>query len=167
MKSNIVLIGMPGCGKSTVGVVLAKTIGKLFLDTDLSIQQYTGEILQKTINRDGIDAFLKIEEDVLSDLCCENTVIATGGSAVMSEKAMKNLSENGIIIYLDVPVDELKHRLNNITTRGIAMDPTDSIDALYEKRLPLYKKYADLTIISDNSGIEKMVEKIVDSINNI
>jgi len=158
---------MPGCGKSTIGVILAKTIGKLFLDTDLSIQQYTGEVLQNTINRDGIDAFLKIEENILSGLCCENTVIATGGSAVLSEKAMENLRKNGIIIYLDVPLQELKHRLNNITTRGIAMVPTETIESLYNKRIPLYNKYADITIKSDNSEIEKTVERIVDSIKNM
>ena len=149
-----------------VAIVLLCAVGGVFI-SDLSIQQYTGEVLQNTINRDGIDAFLKIEENILSGLCCENTVIATGGSAVLSEKAMENLRKNGIIIYLDVPLQELKHRLNNITTRGIAMVPTETIESLYNKRIPLYNKYADITIKSDNSEIEKTVERIVDSIKNM
>lgn len=165
MKSNIILIGMPAAGKSTLGVILAKTLGKQFLDTDISIQQYTGEILQDTINRDGIDTFLKIEEKVVSETICENTVIATGGSIVFSDKAMQNLKQNGIVIFLDVPLGDIKKRLSNITTRGIAMKPDKSIDSVYEERLPLYIKYADITVNSAKSGIEKTVEEIINSIN--
>lgn len=155
---------MPGAGKSTLGVVLAKTAGKLFLDTDISIQQHTGEILQETINRDGIDAFLKIEEAVVSGLECKNTVIATGGSVVFSEKAMNALKTNGIVVYLQVPLDDIKKRLNNITTRGIAMSPKDTIDEVFHQRLPLYKKYADITVNAADSCIEKAVEEIINQI---
>ena len=145
-KSNIVLIGMPGAGKSTVGVVLAKTAALEFVDTDLLIQNQTGKKLQEIIDSDGIDAFLKIEGEVISKIHCKNSVIATGGSAVFSESAMDNLSRDGVIIYLDVPLNEIKHRVDNITTRGIAMKSGETLETVYNERLPLYRKYADITV---------------------
>ena len=161
-KNNIVLIGMPGAGKSTVGVVLAKTAALEFVDTDLLIQKQTGRKLQEIIDNDGIEAFLKIEGEVISKLDCKNSVIATGGSAVFSESAMNNLSRNGIIVFLDVPLDEIKCRVNNITTRGIAMKPGETLETVYNERLPLYKKYADITV--DLADTEHTVKKILEAL---
>ena len=162
MKSNIVLIGMPGAGKSTIGVVLAKTAALEFVDTDLLIQKQTGRKLQEIIKNDGIEAFLKIEGEVISKLDCKNSVIATGGSAVFSENAMNNLSRDGIIVFLDVPLDEIKRRVNNITTRGIAMKHGETLETVYNERLPLYKKYTDITI--DLGDTEHTVKKILEEI---
>lgn len=161
-KSNIVLIGMPGAGKSTVGVILAKAAGLQFCDTDLIIQQKTGRKLQEIINSDGIEKFLKTESDVLSELSVENSVIATGGSAVYSEAAMQNLKRTGIAVWLDVPLCEVKRRIDNITTRGIVMHTGESLESIYAERLPLYRKYADITVSC--SATEETVENILKSI---
>lgn len=162
---NIVLIGMPGAGKSTVGVVLAKALGMQFVDTDLVIQQKTDKVLQKIINEKGLDFFLKTEEEIICSLELKSCVIATGGSAVLSEKAMKALAENGIIVYLDVSLEEINARINNITTRGIVMKKGESIESIYKKRLPLYQKYAALFIKADKN-LEKTVEEIISKIKN-
>ena len=161
-KSNIVLIGMPGAGKSTVGVVLAKTAALEFVDTDLLIQKQTGRKLQEIIDNDGIDAFLKIEGEVISKVDCKNSVIATGGSAVFSEIAMNNLRRDGVIVFLDVPLAEIKRRVDNITTRGIAMKPGETLETVYNERLPLYKKYADITV--DLADTEHTVKKILEAL---
>ena len=161
-KSNIVLIGMPGAGKSTVGVVLAKTAALEFVDTDLLIQKHTGRKLQEIIDNDGIDAFLKIEGEVISKVDCKNSVIATGGSAVFSEIAMNNLRRDGVIVFLDVPLAEIKRRVDNITTRGIAMKPGETLETVYNERLPLYKKYADITV--DLADTEHTVKKILEAL---
>lgn len=161
-KSNIVLIGMPGAGKSTVGVVLAKAAGLEFVDTDLLIQKQTARKLQEIINNDGLAVFLKTEKEVISGLKCQNSVIATGGSAVYSETAMNNLSCDGIIVFLDVPLDEIKRRVDNITTRGIAMKPGETLQTVYNERIPLYKKYADITVSSRNT--EQTVEEILNKL---
>ncbi len=158
--SNIVLIGMPGCGKSTIGVILAKTIGVGFVDTDLIIQQRENRLLQDIIDKDGIDAFLDCEEKAVKTVECDNTVIATGGSVVYCEDAIKHLKNNGKIFYLDVPLDEIKKRLNNISTRGIAANKNDSIDDVFIEREPLYKKYADVIIDLTDSTVEQAVEEI-------
>ena len=156
---------MPSSGKSTLGVVLAKTLGMQFVDTDLIIQQNSGKKLQQMINEEGIEAFLKTEEEVLCSLDFENSIIATGGSAVLSEKAMKYLRKNGVVIYLEASVEELKTRLNNIKTRGIAMTEGESIESIFIKRAPLYEKYADITVSSEAS-FEETVEKIITEIKN-
>ena len=153
---------MPGAGKSTIGVVLAKTAALEFVDTDILIQKQTGRKLQDIIDRDGIDEFLKIEGKVISALDCKNSVIATGGSAVFSEKAMDNLRRDGVIVYLDVPLDEIKRRVDNITTRGIAMKSGETLETVYNERLPLYRKYADITV---NCGdTEYTVKKILEAL---
>ena len=161
-NSNIVLIGMPGAGKSTVGVVLAKAAALEFVDTDLLIQKQTGRKLQDIIDRDGIDAFIKTEGEIISALDCRDCVIATGGSAVFSEKAMKNLSCDGIIVLLDVPLSEIKRRIDNITTRGIAMKAGETLETVYKERLPLYKKYADLTVTCEHT--EQTAARILNSL---
>lgn len=161
---NIVLIGMPGSGKSTVGVLLAKSLGYSFVDTDLIISRMAKKPLQKILDEDGLDCFLALEEKAGSDIICENTVIATGGSMVVSEKAMKNLGKNGKIIYIDVPIQEIKRRVTNITTRGIVFEKGETLDDVYNDRTPLYKKYADITVSFKKGSIENTVEKIIEQL---
>lgn len=158
---NIVLIGMPASGKSTVGVVLAKTLGMGFVDTDLVIQQREGRLLQDIIDSDGLTEFLSAEENAILSLNCKNSVIATGGSAVFGERAMQKLRENGTVVFLDVPLEALINRLDNIKTRGIAAKKDQSVDLILKERLPLYKKYADFTVSVQNENVETTVEKII------
>ena len=158
--ANIVLIGMPGCGKSTVGVILAKTLGIGFVDTDLIIQQRENRLLQNIIDTDGIDYFLECESSAVKSLDCDNCVVATGGSVVYKEDAIEHLKKNGKIVYLDVPLDEIKARLNNINTRGIAAQKNSSIDDIYNERVALYNKYADVIIKTEEDSVEQTVEKI-------
>lgn len=158
--ANIILIGMPGCGKSTVGVILAKTLGIGFVDTDLIIQQRENKLLQNIIDNDGIDFFLNCEAEAVKSLYCDNCVVATGGSVVYREDAIQHLKSNGKIIFLDVPLDEIKRRLNNINTRGIAAKKNKSIEDIYNERIALYNKYADIIIKIDVESVEKTVEKI-------
>ena len=132
--SNIVLIGMPGCGKSTIGVILAKTLGIGFIDTDLIIQQREKRLLQDIIDKDGIDFFLDCEAEAVKTVECDNVVIATGGSVVYREDAINHLKNDGKIFYLDVPLDEIKKRLSNISTRGIAAKKNDSIENIFAEK---------------------------------
>lgn len=164
MKNNIVLIGMPGAGKSTVGVLLAKAMNYNFIDTDLTIQQENGKKLYEIIADKGIDEFLNIENDVLSRVDAHNAVIATGGSAVYGEEAMSHLSEIGHIVYLKLSCVEIVRRVSNIKTRGIAMKKGKTIFDIYEERVPLYEKYAEIVVDCENTTIEECVEKIVNII---
>ena len=161
-KSNIVLIGMPSCGKSVTGVVLAKILNKKFVDVDLMIQERAGKGLQAIINEDGIDAFKKLEEEVLLTVDFTNAVIATGGSAIYYDAAMEHLKINGTVVYIDVPIVDIKKRLKNIKTRGVAMGKGLTLDDLYNIRKPLYEKYADVTVKSYNkNSMEDTVEAIL------
>lgn len=161
---NIVLIGMPGAGKSTIGVILAKSLLFDFCDTDLSIQKETGESLCDTIYGIGIEEFICLEENVICKLDFINSVVATGGSAVYGEKAMKKLKENGVVVYLKVSAEELQNRIKNIHTRGIAMKEGTTINELYEERAPLYEKYADVTIECDGKTAEECVDLIIEKL---
>ena len=161
---NIVLIGMPGAGKSTIGVILAKSLLFDFCDTDLSIQKETGESLCDTISRIGIDGLISLEERVRCEQNFTNSVVATGGSAVYGEKAMAKLKENGRIVHLKVSPEELQNRIKNIHTRGIAMKEGTSISDLYEERAPLYEKYADITIQCDGKTAEECVDLIINAL---
>lgn len=143
---NVVLIGMPGSGKSTVGVLLAKALGYDFLDVDLVIQKREHALLQDILDRRGLDAFLQAEEDAVRSVSCENTVIAPGGSAVCREKAARHLKSLGPVVYLKVPLAELSGRIQNLSTRGIAMEPGQTLADVMAYRAPLYDKYADLVI---------------------
>ncbi len=158
---NIVLIGMPGCGKSTVGVLLAKSLMYDFIDTDLIIQRKEGKALCEIINTQGLEEFKRIENEVLCDLQAENTVIATGGSAVYCDEGMKALKKNGKVIYLKVTPEEIKNRLKDIKTRGIAMKEGTTIDDLYKQRAPLYEKWADKIIECDGGSVEENIEKLL------
>ena len=158
---NIVLIGMPGAGKSTVGVLLAKSMLMNFCDTDLLIQGETGESLCDTIKKQGIEEFIRLEESVICSTDFKNSVVATGGSVVYGNKAMEKLKENGRIVYLKVSPDELNKRVNNIHTRGIAMKDGTTLAELYNERAPLYEKYADATIECDGKTAEECVDLII------
>lgn len=160
-NKNIVLIGMPGAGKSTIGVLLAKAINYDFLDTDLTIQNKTGRKLYEIINENGIEEFLKLENDILADISCKKTIISTGGSAIFGEEAMKNLSNNGMVVYIKLSCKEIERRVNNITTRGIVMKKGKTLADVYTERAPLYEKYADVIIETEGTSIEESVSLII------
>lgn len=161
-KGNIVLIGMPGAGKSTVGVLLAKTLGMSFIDTDLLIQEKEGRLLQEIIDGDGIKKFLKIEENVVLQVDTKNSVIATGGSVIYSKNVINHLKERGKLIYLKLGYDEIERRINNMSSRGIAIGKDQKLIDLYNERIVWYEKYADIIIDCSDATIEDVVQKIVD-----
>lgn len=159
---NIILIGMPGCGKSTVGVILAKTLGMGFVDTDLIIQQQQKNTLQSLIDAYGLDRFREFEEQALMSVQhSSDTVIATGGSAVFCSDGMSRLKEKGVCIYLDLPIAELKRRLKNIRTRGIACRKGESLEEILAEREPLYEKYADVTLECSGLTTEQIVDTVL------
>ncbi len=166
MQKNIVLIGMPASGKSTIGVLLAKTIGVGFVDTDLLIQQREHRLLQEIIDTDGIGYFLDTECAAVLDLDCQNTVIATGGSVVFRAAAMQKLRQNGTVVFLDVSLETVKRRLNNIKSRGVAADKGQSIDEIFYERLPYYRKYADIVLPSDGKTSEETVSDLIEILKN-
>lgn len=161
---NIVLIGMPGAGKSTIGVVLAKALKKKFIDTDLLIQEETGRALQEILDTDGTDAFRKIEEDIIISHRFRNTVIATGGSVVLSRKAMEHLKKDAIIVYLNVSLAEIERRLVNITTRGIVLEKGESLRTIYDHRVPLYETFADIAVNCSGHDFERVVKTILERV---
>ncbi|HOI58307.1 MULTISPECIES: shikimate kinase [unclassified Methanoculleus] len=162
--NNIILIGMPGAGKSTVGVILAKTLGMQFIDTDILIQERAGRILQEILDGEGPDAFKRIEEETILSLNPRNAVIATGGSVVCSEAAMAHLKAVGVVVYLEISYAEMEERLKNITTRGILLLPGQSLREMYDERLPLYEKYADLTVACSGEDLESVVGNVIESL---
>ena len=159
--NNIVLIGMPGAGKSTVGVLLAKTLGYAFLDTDLVIQEREGRLLQDLVDELGVEAFLDREAAASVSVDCDRTVIATGGSVVCRDRAMEHLKDLGRIVYLQLPLEELERRLSNISTRGIAMAPGETLADLFARRAPLYRNYADLTVDVGRQSLEETVALVL------
>lgn len=160
-KSNIILIGMPGVGKSTVGVLLAKATHRQFLDTDVMIQVAHGRSLQEIIDTAGTAAFLKIEEDYLCCLDNQSTVIATGGSAVYSARAMAHLRSMAKIVYLRLDIADLVRRLDNLKVRGVVMTPGQSVQDLFAKRRTLYERYADITVDCDGLTQDQVVAEIM------
>ncbi len=161
---NIVLIGMPAVGKSTIGVLLAKSLLLSFTDTDLLIQEKYKKSLCDIIKDNGTEAFLKIEEDIILNTDFKNSVIATGGSAVFGESAMNKLKESGTIIYLSLPMDEIKKRIGDIKSRGVVLTNGTTVEDIFEERKPLYEKYADVKIDCYNLTVEECVEKIIKSL---
>lgn len=164
-KNNIVLIGMPGVGKSSVGVVLAKILGYRFVDSDLLIQEQEGKLLYEIIDEQGIDGFIQVENRVNASIKCEKCIIATGGSAVYGNEAMEHLRSIGRVLYLKADYEDINGRLGNLHGRGVVLKPGQSLLDLYNERAPLYEKYAD--IIVDESGcksvsdtISKIMEKL-------
>ena len=158
---NIILIGMPGAGKSTVGVILAKTLGMRFIDTDILIQQQTGRRLQEILDEDGPDAFRQIEEEAILSLHPRDSVIATGGSVVWSRGAMGHLKSPGLVVYLEISFSEMEKRIRNITTRGIILMPGQTLREMYTSRVPLYEQYADITIPCSGEDLESVVGSII------
>ena len=161
-EENIILIGMPGAGKSTCGVLAAKMLLKNFFDTDLLIQSMESKRLQQIIDEKGVEAFKKAEEQAVLSLDIKGTVIATGGSVVYSEKAMRHLKGMGKVIYMHLSFEEMKKRIVNLSTRGIVLENGETLLDMYNERLPLYEKYADYVIDCDGNSIDLTVAEIVD-----
>lgn len=159
-KQNVILIGMPGAGKSTVGVVLAKRLGFQFLDSDLRIQQEENRLLHEIISQEGTEGFLAIENRVNASFTCKCHVIATGGSAVYSAEGMENLCEIGFVVYLKLPFESIQTRLGDLNKRGVALKENQTLRDLYEERVPLYEKYADYVVESEHLSIREVVMDI-------
>lgn len=165
-KSNVVLIGMPGSGKSTLGIVLAKIMNKQFMDADIVIQNQCDKTLQKLIDAMGPEGFIQVENEILSGLSAENTVIATGGSAVYSDEAMRHLAEIGTVVYLKISYEQLVSRLSDLQERGVVLKGGIgmSLRELYDERLPLYEKYAGITVDVDDLSITAAARKVAAAI---
>ena len=163
---NIILIGMPGAGKSTLGVVLAKILGYEFIDADLLIQGKLDKTLQKIIDACGPEGFIEVENQILSKIDAENSVIATGGSAVYSDEAMKHLAEIGTVVYLKISYDQLVHRLSDLQERGVVLKGGIgmSLKELYDERLPLYEQYAGITVDVNDLTITAAARKVADAL---
>lgn len=158
--ANVVLIGMPGCGKSTVGVLLAKAQGMSFVDTDVVLQARERRKLQTIINEIGIDAFLLREEEAILGLDCDRTVVATGGSVVYGRRAMEHLHAHGVVVYIRLPYETIQARLSNLATRGVTLRPGQTLRDLYDERVPLYEAEADIVFDAQGGDIEQTVERI-------
>ena len=162
---NIVLIGMPGCGKSTLGVLLAKALMMDFVDTDLIMQKQFGKPLQQLVDELGTEGFSRAEEACICSLQFENTVIATGGSVALEEKAMEHLSRNGAIVFVKLTYETIESRLKNISTRGITLKKGQTLRDLYDYRQPYYRRWGQLVVEADGQDIEQTVETLVKKLN--
>lgn len=160
-QKNIVLIGMPGAGKSTVGVVLAKKLGFAFLDSDLLIQSREGKLLHEIIEEQGVEKFWAIEEETNLSIDAGRTVIATGGSVIYGSRAMEHLGQNGVIVYLQLSCEEIARRLGDLSERGVTLREGQTLETLYAERVPLYEKYAHVTMACEGLSIREIVEEIV------
>ena len=163
-KDNIVLIGMPGVGKSTAGVILAKVLGYEFVEADLVIQNEEGKLLKEIIEEVGTDGFIAVENRVNSSLEVDHSIIATGGSVDYGKEAMDHLKSIGTVVYLQLPFEELNRRLSDIKGRGVVLKDGQTLKELYEERVPIYEKYADITIDEENKNLEETLQSIVDSL---
>lgn len=161
-KKNIILIGMPGAGKSTIGVLLAKELGLDFIDTDVAIQVHEGSTLQQVVDRQGYLKLREIEERVILEQKIRGAVVATGGSAVYGAAAMDHLSSHGTVVFLNLPLQRIKKRIKNFQSRGIACQAGQGLEALYAERLPLYERYTDLDIPVDAHSADQVVAMILD-----
>lgn len=164
MKNNVVLIGMPGVGKSTLGVVLAKELGFEFVDADLLIQKRENRLLKEIIAEDGVDGFLKIENDVNASINTDKTVIATGGSVIYGAEAMAHLKEIGTVVYLKLDYETLDSRLGSLKGRGVVLKDGQTLKSLYEERIPLYEKYADIIVDEQGLNLEETLTSVLKSL---
>lgn len=161
---NIILIGMPGVGKSTIGVVLAKILGYEFMDSDLLIQKQEKKRLYQIINEVGTEGFKKIENRVNSSIETDRTVIATGGSVVYCEEAMEHLKEIGTVVYLRLSLKALKKRLGNLKRRGVLLEEGQTLEDLYQERVPLYEKYADIVVDEEGKNLEESLQEVLETL---
>lgn len=158
---NIVFIGMPAAGKSTVGVVIAKRLGYQFIDTDLVIQQEENRLLKEIIADEGTDGFLKIEDRVNAGIEADRAVISPGGSVVYCENAMKHYKEIGKIVYLHASYETINNRISNAKNRGVVLKDGQTLEDLYYERTALFKKYADITVSEDGKDLEETIEEVL------
>ena len=165
--NNIILIGMPAAGKSTLGVLLAKERGMDFVDSDLVLQRREGKKLYQIMRDEGTDGFLAMEEETLCTLSLEHAVLATGGSAVYSERAMRRLLQSGLCVYLQISFDEWRRRLGNSRRRGVVLREGESLEELYAERIRLYERYAMLTIHMENESVEDTVSRLLDMLDQM
>ena len=163
-QKNVVLIGMPGAGKSTIGVILAKVLGKDFIDADLVIQKKEGRLLREIIEQEGPDGFLAVEERVNAGICPDAAVIATGGSVVYGQRAMEHLGRIGAIVYLKLSYPAVESRLRDIRGRGVVLRDGQTLLDLYQERAVLYERYADVTVEEDGLGVEETLEKTLQAL---
>lgn len=161
---NIILIGMPGAGKSTVGVILAKVLGFNFLDSDLLIQEQEQCLLKDIIARDGLEGFISIENQVNSQINVDKSIIATGGSVIYGKGAMEHLRNIGMVVYLKLSYETIADRLENIKQRGVVFQEGQTLLSLYEERCPLYEAYSHITIECEGLGMEELMEKIIEEV---
>ena len=166
MKNNITLIGMPGSGKSTVGVVLAKRLGRRFVDSDLVIQDRHGKLLHELITEYGVEGFWQIESDVNASLDLENSIIATGGSACYEPEGMQHLREISTVVYLKLPYEEVEKRLGDLNARGVTLQPGQTLRDLYDERTPLYEKYADIVVDEEDKDLEGSLQVVLEALKN-
>ena len=165
-NDNIILIGMPGAGKSTIGIVLAKVIGYTFIDSDIIIQNEKQMLLHQLIEKYGLEGFNSIENEINSKISAHKSIIATGGSAVYGKEAMSHLKSIGTVIYLKLPYEKIKERLGDLNKRGVSIKKGQTLKSLYEERIILYEKYADITIECSNKKIGRIVEEIKNALSN-
>lgn len=162
--NNITLIGMPGAGKSTLGVVLAKILGYEFLDSDLLIQKTEKRRLYQIINEEGLEGFKAIENRVNASIETESTVIATGGSVVYCSEAMEHLKSIGKVVYLKISLESLTRRLGNLKKRGVLLKEGQTLKDLYEERVPLYEKYADIVVDEEGKDLEASLQAVLETL---
>ena len=165
-NNNIILIGMPGAGKRTMGVILAKVMGYRFLDADLLIQEQEKRLLREIIEQEGQEGFIEVENRVNASICTENTIIATGGSVIYGAEAMKHLGSIGTVIYIRLSYQTVSERLGNIRQRGVVLKEGQTLYSLYQERCPLYQKYAHLTIDAEGMDTEQLMETILEQLNS-
>lgn len=163
---NIILIGMPGSGKSSVGVVLAKALGMDFLDVDLLIQSREGALLQEILDSRGVEAFLDVESEAIRSVSCKRTVIAPGGSCVCRDDAMEHLCRLGTVVYLRLSLPEVVSRIHNLDSRGIALQPGQTLADVYDYRTPRYERYADITVNADGQSLVQTIEAVKQALRN-
>ena len=161
---NIIFIGMPAVGKSAIGVILAKRLGYQFIDTDIVIQDKTGFLLKDIIAEEGIDAFLKIEDEMNSQIEAQEAIISPGGSVVYCENAMKHYKEIGTVVYLQASFEMISPRLGNTTRRGVVLREGQTLRDLYDERVKLFEKYADITVNQDHGSLMQNVERVMKAI---